>query len=539
MRGACSPSSARAEVKRLAHLAENVQAAVLRLAERDAHDLFGDAGDLDVHLQRGDAALGAGDLEVHVAEMILVAEDVGEDREALLLLDQAHGDAGGRPLERHAGVHQRERRAAHRRHRRRAVGLHDLGHDPQRVGELVVRRQHRMDGPPRELAVTDFAPAGCADAAGLADREGREIVVQQERFFVGALQGVDELLVLAGAERRHHQRLGLAAREQRRAVRARQHADLGHDRTDGLHVAAVDPGARVENIPTHDLAFELLEDAGDLKLRIFRILRALGEEVAEHAVFGGLDRLVAFHLVGNRIGGAQLFFDQAEHLAFERSIVRQSKFARFLGGLLGETDDGFDHRLEVAVTEHHGAEHHVFRQLLCLRLDHQHRVLGAGDDEVELALRHFVDLWVEHVFVVDEADARGADRTHERRPGQRQRGGSGDHRNDVGIVLEVVRQHGHDHLGVAAPAVGEKRANRTVDQARRQRVLFGRSALAFEIAAGNPAGRVIFLGVVDGQRQEINAFLGLLGGDDGRDDRGVAVGGEHGAVGLAGDLAGF
>ena len=39
---------------------------------------------------------GAGDLEVHVAEVILVAEDVGEHREALAFLDQAHGDAGDR-----------------------------------------------------------------------------------------------------------------------------------------------------------------------------------------------------------------------------------------------------------------------------------------------------------------------------------------------------------------------------------------------------------------------------------------------------------
>src|SRR5262249_27347876 len=44
--------------ERLAHLAEDVHAAVLGLAERDPHDLLVDAGDLDVHLQRGDAALG-------------------------------------------------------------------------------------------------------------------------------------------------------------------------------------------------------------------------------------------------------------------------------------------------------------------------------------------------------------------------------------------------------------------------------------------------------------------------------------------------
>ena len=51
--------------------------------------------------------LGARHLEVHVAEMILVAEDVGEHRKAAAFEDQAHGDARGRPLQRHAGVHQR------------------------------------------------------------------------------------------------------------------------------------------------------------------------------------------------------------------------------------------------------------------------------------------------------------------------------------------------------------------------------------------------------------------------------------------------
>ena len=81
----------------------------LRLGEGLLHDLLGDAGDLDVHLQRGDAVGCAGDLEVHVAEVIFVAEDVGEHREAVLLEDQAHGDAAHRLLQRHAGVHQRQR----------------------------------------------------------------------------------------------------------------------------------------------------------------------------------------------------------------------------------------------------------------------------------------------------------------------------------------------------------------------------------------------------------------------------------------------
>ena len=80
MRGAYCDSSARGAPKRLLHLAQDVEPALARLLERLLHDLEVEALDLDVHLDRGDALLGAGDLEVHVAEVILGAEDVGEDR---------------------------------------------------------------------------------------------------------------------------------------------------------------------------------------------------------------------------------------------------------------------------------------------------------------------------------------------------------------------------------------------------------------------------------------------------------------------------
>ena len=118
--------------------------------------------------------------------------------------------------------------------------------------------------------------------------------------------------------------------------------------------------------------------------------------------------------------------------------------------MLGQFDDRLDHRLEMAVGEHDGAQHVVFGQFLDLGLDHHHRVVGAGDDQVELALRHLVEGRVEHVFAVDEADAGGADRAHEGRAGERQGGGGGDQGDDVGIVLQVVGQHGDDDLGLVA-----------------------------------------------------------------------------------------
>jgi len=103
-----------------------------------------------------------------------------------------------------------------------------------------------------------------------------------------------------------------------------------------------------------------------------------------------------------------------------------------------------------------------------------------GDHEVELGFDHFVERGVQHIFVIDEADAGGADRALERRAGDGQRRGGCDQCQDVGIVFHVVRQHGDDDLGLVAPAVDEQRADRTVDQTGDQRFLFGRAALALE-----------------------------------------------------------
>src|SRR5882672_11050654 len=97
-----------------------------------------------------------------------------------------------------------------------------------------------MDGAPGELAMADFTPARRAHAARLARGIGREIIMQQEMLAELALERVDDLLVLAGAERGHDEGLRLAPGEDRRAMGARQHAHFAVDLAYGLGVAAVD-----------------------------------------------------------------------------------------------------------------------------------------------------------------------------------------------------------------------------------------------------------------------------------------------------------
>jgi hypothetical protein len=148
--------------------------------------------------------------------------------------------------------------------------------------------------------------------------------------------------------------------------------------------------------------------------------------------------------------------------------------------------------------EHHGAEHDLFVEFLGFRFHHQDGVGGAGHHQIELGFDHLVQRRIEHIFVVDEADARGADRALEGRAGEGQRRGGSHQRQNVGIVFHVMGQHRHDDLGLVAPAVDEQRTDRAIDQTGDQRLLFGGSAFALEITAGNAAGCVGLFDVVDG-----------------------------------------
>src|ERR1035437_581736 len=159
---------------RVEHDVEDRVARATRLLEGVPHDLLRDTGDLDVHLECGDAVPGPGDLEVHVAEVVLHTLDVGQDHVVVAFLDETHRDTGDRRLDRHAGVHERQRRAADGAHRRGAVRLESLGHDADRVREVLGRRDHRLERALRQGAGTDVTPLRAAHEARLPDRVRRE-----------------------------------------------------------------------------------------------------------------------------------------------------------------------------------------------------------------------------------------------------------------------------------------------------------------------------------------------------------------------------
>ena len=522
-------------VQRLGHFAEDVRTAFLGLGQGDTHDLLGDAGDLDVHLQRRDAIRRTGHLEVHVTQVIFITQDVADHGEVFAFEDQAHGDAGARALERHTGIHQRQRTTADRGHRRRAVGLGDVGQHADRVGELFLRRQQRVQGAPCQLAVTDFAAARRAEAADFTHRIGGEVVVQHEAFIPQAIQTIDHLFRIGSAERGGDDGLGFAAGEQRRTMGAWQEAHHRFDRAHRLGVAAIDTAAFLQDRAAHDVAFKLLEQLAGLHL----LLRGAVGEHGLGLVLGFGQRRLASRLARQAIGGVDVLADGLLERRQHGLVVRDGQIPRILGGLLGEADDGIDHRLDAAVREHHAVQHFLFRQLLGFGFDHHHGVAGTGDNEIE---RAFLDLGlgrVEHIFAVDVADARTGDRAHEGHAGQGEGGRRRDQRQDIAFGFAIIAEHMGDHVDFVVETFREQRADRTIDQAAGERFMLSGAALALEEAAGDTAGSGIFFLIVDGEREEILALLHTLGGGDGAQDNGFAQRGDHGGIGLTGNAAGF
>ena len=359
--------------------------------------------------------------------------------------------------------------------------------------------------------------------------------MQHEVRIGQAFQPVDHLLAVAGAQRGGADRLRLAAGEQRRTMRARQEADHRLDRADLGGRAAVDAGAVLEDGTAHDIGLDLLDrlDRDHLRLRVVR------REGGLRLVARSVQRVRAGRLVGQLVGGGDVLADQVLELGLDRRIIGNRNIPRVLGRLFGQVDDQVANLLDLVMGEDDRAQHDVLGKLAGLRFHHHHGIAGGGHNQVERAGGGRFLLGVERIFAVLVADARSADRPHERHARDGQRGRGGDHRQDIGLDLAVIGHDLGDDVDFVIETFGEQRPHRAVDQAGDQRFLFGGAALTLEEATRDAAGGKEFFLVVDGEREEILPFLDRLGGGHGAQHHGFTIGGENGTIGLTGNAARF
>ena len=111
--------------------------------------------------------------------------------------------------------------------------------------------------------------------------------------------------------------------------------------------------------------------------------------------------------------------------------------------------------------------------------------------------------------------------------------------SDVGVVFGVGGKDERNHLGFATEAFLEQRPHRAVDLAAGENFALAGPAFALDEAAGNASAGVGVFAIINGQREEVDAFawFGIRGG--GCENDVVAHSYNDGAVGLLGQFSGF
>ncbi len=516
------------------HLLQDVQATLPGLLERLGEKILGQAIALDVHLQGGEALAGARDLEVHVTAVVFRAEDVGQDLVFLALHDEAHRDASHRLTQRDTRVHQGQRATAHRRHRRRAVRLQDLGGHAHRVWKLLPAREKAFDRTLCQRAVTDLAATGPHHPTHFTDAERREGVMQHEVLRIFLIDPIAILTVVDGAQSRDAQRLGLAPSEQHRTVDAREHADFDGDLADRLRVAAI-------RTPTLEdrLALGFLLDVIAHAVDVLLVLLLVG-------AFGCRERfvrLLAHSLARSRplvlvaLGAHGLLEVRCEFLR-DRGVeflipFRGSELHLLLACLLDESGHELRDLGADVLAAAQRFEDDIFLHLVRTGFHHHDGVLVTREGQREIVLRrlHLGPGRIDDELAVDHADAARTEVFLVRDRADRQRGERADRGDDVRFGLHVGGQHLGENLALLLEPIGEQRTDRPVDDPTGQDLAVGRTTFALEEPSREPTRGGIPLAIVDGQREEIDVVAGLRALRR-REHHRVAVAGDDRAVSL-------
>ena len=514
-------------------LIQDVQAALAALLQRFLNDVVGQAVDLDVHLNGGDAAAGAAHLKVHIAVEVLHALNVQHGHPAVALGDEAAADAGYRGLNGHARIHQGQGAAADGSLAGGAVGGQHLAHQTQGVREFLHGGNHRQQGALRQCAVADLAAAGAAGRPRLTHRVGREVVVMDVPLIRLGAQVVHQLAVLGVAQGAGGQHLGLAAGEHTAAVNPGQQAHLRRQRADLVDAAAVHTLAVIQQPAAHHVLLHLVHDqphGGIVQVGVFGLQLVLNGQqtgiahVLVVGVHGGLEVVQIF--------GADLGKQVVVQIHAHKVNLRLADLGH------NAVDEGND-LLDLAVGHLDGLQHGGLIHLVGTRLDHHDLVHGGGHRQLQVAVLALLQRGVHHQLAIHQAHKHAADGALPGNLTDGQGNGGADHAGNLRAAVLIHAHHGHGHAYIIAHFLGEQRANGAVHHTAGENGLLAGAALTAHKAAGNAAHRVELFLKLHAQGEEVDALAGLLAHGYIAQHHGLAVAHQAAAVGEAAHLAGL
>ena len=507
----------------LHHAVHDELAGILAAGNCAFHDGSGQTVDLDIHLNGGNAVMGSGHLEVHVAEEVFQTLDIGQQDKIVIGIarHQTAGNTCNLLLDRNAGCHQCHAACAGRSHGGGTVGFEGLGDRTDGIRELFHARKDRQKGSLSQCTVSDFTAARSSGDLGLTDGVCREVVLVQISLLsdVG-IHALNALCLGKRAEGDNVTDLGLSAGEHGGAVHSRNNIHFRGKRADLRDFTAV----RTLVILQDHLADGLLLILINCLVQNRKPLFLLGEGFGQ--LFGDLGDVVLsrllviredgnFHLCrrDNLSHGCEQFF---RNRAADVFLLRLSDFCH---DVIDESDDLF---VDLICLVDIG-DHVRFRNFIRTGLDHDN-LLGSGSDrQLQIALVPVILTGVYNDLAVHETDLGGCAGAVKRDIGNGCGNGRAQHGDQLRSACGI---HAHNHAlqrDIVAHILREQRSHRAVNNAAGEDRVLGRSAFPLVEAAGHLADGVELLAVLHAQREEIDAVTRLRGFCGGAQDSGVAV----------------
>ena len=412
--------------------------------------------DFNVHLTGRNTVGRSGYLKVHIAQMVFVAQNVGQYYvpTGFFVPNQAHGNTGHLLFDLNTGIHQRHTTGTNRSHRRRAVGFQHIGNHTNGVGRI--RGYHGFQSPLCQMPVSDFPTRSPTQGLYFAGGERRKIIMQIETFFVLERNTVDDIHIHGCTQRYLGQGLGFAPGKNGRTMYRRQIVHFGPNGSYFFGFAAVEAFLFVQN----QIANGFFLNLGKIFRNQFSFfVERFFVELFLEFFLDGIEHFFAF-LFACGLGGNGIDAVVGKVMHFlVKFFILFTPVVFALGLRFGHLGGKFLLRLDLLANglmgKIDGVEHFLFAHFVHLPFDHGNRVVGAAHNQVDIGFFDVLYSGIDHEFTVlanhthfgngpVERNIRHTDGRRSRQTGQ-----------GIGLNVFVVRQQRNHHLRIVAIVLGK------------------------------------------------------------------------------------
>ena len=336
--------------------------------------------------------------------------------------------------------------------------------------------------------MTNLAAVQTTEAACLTNREGREVVVEDEALAVLATGVVVKILTLVGrSQGRGSQCLGFTPCKESRTVHPWEKSHFTVELTKIPWRPAIGTDTFFHDAQAEGLLLNVFEDLLDLEAG--RVGSAFLDRCL-HFVAEGTNLLGALDLAG-RVDSV-LDPVACDLVTDGKQIVlghRHGVVTLFLAGQLDQLFLGLDQLGHGLLASLESFDKLVFGNFVARTFNHDHVGLVTNVNQVEVASFALLKGRVDDKLAVDPANTHSTDRSCKRDVGNREGRRSTVHGQNVRVVDCIRTQHERDDLRVIKVTFREQRTQWAVRHPAGENLFFGRTSFTLEVAAGERSSR--------------------------------------------------